>query len=316
MSKVLKRFYLGDVVKSFGTKQLRKITTEEPVPRQLQHSLIANIPVDGIVTGISKVYDGFIYVTAWNSSTYLTTIYEVDVASGDYTTLYSQVFYESSTKPQNVIKVNGDLYVSFCDTTKTYISSSDSYYVYTHIVNLTQNTTFDDHWSVSSHGSSFGYFLSHTDDYIYITWIYSKFRWAFSNSMYVYVYRYDLDFANSTKTYSTEKKKDMNGQYPDYYWGKYYGNINGSVSTNSYSPTLNSSWSKISNTTYENGVLFDIGGKTFFASDTGYYGEFDRTTKTFSDVVNLGISVVSATNNETKIPVATNSGAIYVLEYK
>ena len=31
MSKVLKRLYLGDVVKSFGTKQLRKLTTEEPV---------------------------------------------------------------------------------------------------------------------------------------------------------------------------------------------------------------------------------------------------------------------------------------------
>ena len=30
MSKVLKRLYLGDVVKSFGTKQLRKLTTEEP----------------------------------------------------------------------------------------------------------------------------------------------------------------------------------------------------------------------------------------------------------------------------------------------
>ena len=30
MSKVLKRLYLGDVVKSFGTKQLRKLTTEKP----------------------------------------------------------------------------------------------------------------------------------------------------------------------------------------------------------------------------------------------------------------------------------------------
>ncbi len=31
MSKVLKRLYLGDVVKSFGAKQLRKLTTEEPM---------------------------------------------------------------------------------------------------------------------------------------------------------------------------------------------------------------------------------------------------------------------------------------------
>ena len=31
MSKVLKRLYLGDVVKSFGTKRLRKLTTEEPI---------------------------------------------------------------------------------------------------------------------------------------------------------------------------------------------------------------------------------------------------------------------------------------------
>lgn len=31
MSKVLKRLYLGDVVKSFGTKQLRKLTTDEPM---------------------------------------------------------------------------------------------------------------------------------------------------------------------------------------------------------------------------------------------------------------------------------------------
>ena len=31
MSKILKRLYLGDVVKSFGTKQLRKLTTEEPI---------------------------------------------------------------------------------------------------------------------------------------------------------------------------------------------------------------------------------------------------------------------------------------------
>lgn len=32
MSKVLKRLYLGDVVKSFGTKQLRKLTTEKQLP--------------------------------------------------------------------------------------------------------------------------------------------------------------------------------------------------------------------------------------------------------------------------------------------
>ena len=34
MSKILKRLYLGDVVKSFGTKQLRKLTTEKQEPTE------------------------------------------------------------------------------------------------------------------------------------------------------------------------------------------------------------------------------------------------------------------------------------------
>ena len=46
MSKVLKKLYLGDVVKSFGTKQLRKLTTEQetPLPERLDGALTFSSP--------------------------------------------------------------------------------------------------------------------------------------------------------------------------------------------------------------------------------------------------------------------------------
>ena len=323
MSKVLKRLYLGNIVAKGATRQLRKLLTKRV---KITHRLIANIPVDGTVTGISKVYDGFIYVTAWNSNTCLTTIYEVNVENGDYSVLYSQVFYETQTKPTNVIKVNGDLYVAFYDnfTTLVYVpngmaSPLEDYYAYTHIRNLTRDTVCDDSMhgeygsTVGSHTNSFGYFLSHTADHIYTTAIFSRYRASYYSAAYARIRRYDLDFSNPTNTFLYKNKASTTLKEPSYYCGKYYGNNNGAISIKRYVSALDQGATEITNP-YDNGVLFNINGETFFASDTGYYGRFNRKTKQFSDVVDLGISVVSATNGEEKIPVATNSGAIYVLE--
>lgn len=46
MSKVLKRLYLGDVVKSFGTKQLRKLTTEKPQEDSIIGTWVFNDSLD------------------------------------------------------------------------------------------------------------------------------------------------------------------------------------------------------------------------------------------------------------------------------
>ena len=325
------RLYSGGVAYSSNGKGFRKLQTEEYVIPQIvniTHKLIANIPVDGTVMGISKIYDGVIYVTAWNSTTYLTTIYEVNVESGEYKVLYSKVFYASKTEPENVIKVNGDLYISFYDTTHTviipdpWVQSQKEYTIYTHIVNLTQNKVLDYSFVVAGTAAGattptyggLGYYLSHTSDSIYVTFIYSQLRRNFFCRMRAWVYKVELDLSGQTRVIQAEREKDSHTDSPDYYWGRYYGNISGSISKNTYTKTFNSSYTTISNSTYANGVLFDIGSETFFVSGQGYYGKFNRETGIFTDDVKLGISVLSTTNGETVVPVASSAGAIYVLQ--
>lgn len=55
MSKVLKRLCLGDVVKSFGTKQLRKLTTEKPQTESVIGTWVFNENVD--FSMLTNLYD-------------------------------------------------------------------------------------------------------------------------------------------------------------------------------------------------------------------------------------------------------------------
>ena len=58
MNKILKRLYLGDVVKSFGTKQLRKLTTEKPQEDSIVGTWVFNDIIDfSIFDNISTVFN-------------------------------------------------------------------------------------------------------------------------------------------------------------------------------------------------------------------------------------------------------------------
>lgn len=71
MSKMLKRLYLGDVVKTFGTKRLRKLTTEEPQDDSVVGTwLIKKNPEGGQVDAWYPV-DGYFYGEVYSGTPFV-----------------------------------------------------------------------------------------------------------------------------------------------------------------------------------------------------------------------------------------------------
>lgn len=126
MSKVLKRLYLGDVVKSFGAKQLRKLTTEKPQ--------------DDSIVG-TWLFNDTLTETGWalleTDNTTISVDFNFECNGNEYTGITAKNYYDSSSFYHRSISFNGKSGLVY---TFRYYRSSNNKNLYDHWYDDTYKT--------------------------------------------------------------------------------------------------------------------------------------------------------------------------------